>query len=211
MNLMGIKNIVFDLGGVLITLNMDEAIRRFKAIGLENINEFLDPYHQRGIFLALEDGSMDAESFYEAVRQEAGKDIPDEDIIWAWLGFIEDLPEYKLQMLEDLRERGYRLYLLSNTNPCVMSWAMSSAFSPSGKTLADYFDICYLSYQQACVKPNAGIFHQMIADSGLIPGETLFVDDGKANVERGKDLGFHVLQPVNGEDFRTELESILSR
>ncbi|MDL2222891.1 HAD family phosphatase [Bacteroidales bacterium OttesenSCG-928-M11] len=205
MNLNGIKNIVFDLGGVLITLNINEAIRRFKAIGLENIEEFLDPYHQKGIFLALEDGSMSAEAFYDAVRKEAGKDISDKDIIWAWLGFIEDLPVYKLKMLDNLRQQGYKLYLLSNTNPCVMSWAMSSDFSPEGKTLADYFDKCYLSYQQGCVKPDVRIFDSMIKDSGIIPQETLFIDDGKANVEMGNQLGFHTYQPINGSDFREEL------
>ena len=196
-----IKNIVFDLGGVILTLDKNEAVRRFKSAGLENAEELLDPYHQNGIFLELEEGKLSEQAFYDAVRTEAGKYISNKDIMWGWMGFIVDCPEEKLKMLEDLRARGFRLYLLSNTNPVIMRWAMSSGFSPKGKNLSDYFDKLYLSYQMGCVKPNAEIFQKMIADSGMIPSETLFLDDGKANVEMGNQMGFQTYQPINGEDF----------
>ncbi len=55
------------------------------------------------------------------------------------------------------------------------------------------------------VKPHKKIFEDMIYDSGMIPSETLFIDDGKANVEAGAQLGFKTYQPVNGEDFRSVL------
>jgi len=205
MNLEGITTIVFDLGGVLLTLNHDEAVKRFKAIGLTDAEEYLDPYHQNGVFLDLEEGKVTEQEFLDEVRKLIGKDVSNEDIRWAWLGFIEDRPMYKLEMLEDLRNRGYKLLLLSNTNPCVMSWAMSTDFSPSGKTLADYFDKCYLSYEVGCVKPDREIFDIMIADSGINPSETLFIDDGPANIKTGQELGFKTFQPKNGEDFRPEL------
>lgn len=201
----GINTIVFDLGGVIITLNLEKSVERFKQIGLTNAAELLDPYHQKGVFLALEDGSVSEETFFDSIRDEAGKYISDEDIVWAWQGFIEDVPEYKLEMLERLREQGYRLYLLSNTNPCVMRWAMSSKFSKSGKTLSDYFDKCYLSYEMNAVKPALSIFQKMIDDSGLVPSETLFVDDGPINIITGKQFGFKTYQPENGEDFRPVL------
>ncbi|MDL2322870.1 HAD family phosphatase [Bacteroidales bacterium OttesenSCG-928-A17] len=200
-----IKNIVFDLGGVILTLDRNIAVRRFEEAGLANAEELLDPYHQKGIFLQLENGELSQTEFYDAVRKEAGNDMTNEQIDWGWMGFIVDCPEYKLKMLEDLREQGYNLYLLSNTNPVIMSWALSSEFTPHGKTLADYFDKLYLSYQMKCVKPDPAIFHAMIEDSGLIPEETLFVDDGAANVEMGRKLGFQTFQPINGEDFRSKL------
>ena len=202
MELKGIKNLVFDLGGVILTLNRDQAVRRFEQIGIENANELLDVYHQQGIFLQLENGELSQDGFYDALRKEAGKDISNEDIDWAWMGFFTECPEYKLKMLEDLREKGYNLYLLSNTNPIIMSWALSPEFSPQGKTLADYFDKLYLSYQMECVKPSPSIFEAMVADSGMIPEESLFIDDGAANVQAAQKLGFKIYQPKNGEDFR---------
>jgi putative hydrolase of the HAD superfamily len=202
LDLSGIKNIVFDLGGVILTLNRDESVRRFEAIGLENAGELLDPYHQKGFFLQLEEGYLPEDEFYNTIRREAGKNITDSDIIWAWMGFIVDCPAYKLKMLEDLRAKGYKLYLLSNTNPVIMRWALSPGFSGNGKSMYDFFDKLYLSYRMKCVKPHPQIFREMIKDSGMIPAETLFIDDGQANVEMGMQLGFKTYQARNGEDFR---------
>jgi len=198
----GVKNIVFDLGGVLITLDRSESVNRFKKAGLKNAEELLSAYHQKGVFLELEEGKLSQEEFYEAVRREAGKYISNEIIDYAWMGFLKELPEYKLTMLEELRMKGYRLYLLSNTNPIIMSWAYSPAFSPQGKSIDEYFDKLYLSYQIRCTKPHPKIFKFMFNDSGMIPSESLFIDDGAANIERGKQLGMKTYLAENGEDFR---------
>jgi len=200
--LKGIKNIVFDLGGVLITLDREEAVNRFKEAGLENAEELLSAYHQKGIFLELEEGKLSQEEFYEAVRKEAGKFISNETIDYGWMGFIKEVPEYKLTMLEDLKREGYNIYLLSNTNPVIMSWAFSSAFSPQGKSIDSYFDKLYLSYKIGYTKPHPEIFQFMFNDSGMIPSESLFIDDGTANVEMGEKLGMKTYLAVNGEDFR---------
>jgi len=197
----GVKNIIFDLGGVLLTLDRDEAVNRFKEAGLKNAEELLSAYHQKGIFLELEEGKLSKEEFYQAVRKEAGKFIPNETIDYGWLGFVKEVPEYKMVMLEELRRKGYRLYLLSNTNPVIMSWAHSQAFSPQGKSIDEYFDKLYLSYQIGCTKPHPEIFQFMFKDAGMIPSESLFIDDGAANVEMGKQLGMKTYLAKNGEDF----------
>ena len=123
-----IKNIVFDLGGVILTLNLNESIRRFREAGFSQIEEVLDPYYQRGFFLDLEEGRLEGEEFYEVVRQLAGKYISNEVIDNCLYGFIQDTPAYKLEMLEELR-KSYNLYLLSNTNFIIMKWALSPQFS----------------------------------------------------------------------------------
>jgi len=202
LTLQGIKNIVFDLGGVIITLERDEAVNRFKEAGLKNAEELLNAYHQRGIFLELEEGKLSKEEFYEAVRKEAGTFISNETIDYGWMGFLKELPEYKLTMLEELKERGYRLFLLSNTNPVIMDWAFTPAFSPQGKSIDDFFDKLYLSYQIGYTKPHPEIYQFMFNDSGMIPSETLFIDDGIANVEMGEKLGMKTYLATNGEDFR---------
>ena len=200
-NLTGIKNIVFDLGGVIITLDQNEPIRLFREAGVEDAEKWLNPYQQNGIFLELEEGKLTSEEFGDILRKEIGKPISNEAINAGWMGFLKEVPVNKLRLLDDLKERGYRLYLLSNTNPIVMKWAFTSGFSPEGKPLDAYFDKLYLSYQMKCVKPNPLIFQKMIADAGMIPSETLYLDDGLANIEMGKQLGFKTYQPVNGEDF----------
>ncbi len=196
-----IKNIIFDLGGVIITLDHERAVNRFLEVGVDNARELLDPYHQKGIFLELEEGTLSREGFYEALREESGKNISNENIDYGWFGFLKETPDYKLEMLEELRKK-YNLYLLSNTNPIIMSWARTGDFSGKGKRLDDYFDKLYLSYELGVTKPDKAIFDHLISDSGINPAETLFIDDGAANIGMGKSLGMKTYQPKNGEDFR---------
>lgn len=85
-----IKNIVFDLGGVFIDLDHDQAVRRFKEIGVEDAEQLLDPYEQKGIFLEVENGTISADEFCQKLREHTGKDLTYEDIKSGWLGFIAD-------------------------------------------------------------------------------------------------------------------------
>ncbi len=203
-----IKNVVFDLGGVIIHLNRDRSVRRFEKIGVSDAEELIDPYEQKGIFLELENGKINLAEFNDKIREHAGKDIADEDIRQAWLGFIVEVPEEKLDYIAELR-KDYNMYLLSNTNPAVQSWAQSSAFSKAGKPLNDYFDKMYLSYEMGVTKPDPSIFEQMVADSGMNPAETLFVDDGEANIVVAQRMGFHTYMPKNGEDWRNAITELL--
>ncbi|WP_288205351.1 HAD family phosphatase [uncultured Parabacteroides sp.] len=206
-----IKNIVFDLGGVLIDLSHDQAVRRFEEIGVVDAAQLLDPYEQKGIFLEVENGTITADEYCQKLREHTGKDLSYEEIKHAWLGFIVDVPQYKLDHLLKLREH-YNVYLLSNTNPIIQEgWARTDQFSAAGRPIGDYFDKMYTSYEVGVTKPDRKIFDYMIADSGLIPYETLFVDDAKSNVEVGRNLGFQAYQPANGEDWREAVDKILNQ
>ena len=206
-----IKNIVFDLGGVLIDLSHDQAVRRFEEIGVVDAAQLLDTYEQKGIFLEIENGMITADEYCQKLREHTGKDLSYEEIKHAWLGFIVDVPQYKLDHLLKLREH-YNVYLLSNTNPIIQEgWARTDQFSAAGRPIGDYFDKMYTSYEVGVTKPDRKIFDYMIADSGLIPSETLFVDDAKSNVEVGRSLGFQTYQPANGEDWREAVDKILNQ
>lgn len=197
-----IKNILFDLGGVIITLNKQNALNRFTEIGFPNIEDYLNEFRQEGIFLEYEEGKIGKEDFYKEFRRLAGNpDISSDDIDSGWMAFLVGIPEYKFQLLKDLRKE-YNVYLLSNTNPSIMGWAYSKDFSPEGLPIDAFFDKCYLSFRIGCAKPEPEIFHYIIKDSGMIPEETLFLDDGKANVEIGAKLGFQTYQVDQTEDLR---------
>lgn len=197
-----IKNILFDFGGVIVSLNKQQALDRFTAIGFPNIEDYLNEFRQEGIFLEYEEGKINREDFCKEFRRLAGNDnITVEDIDQGWLGFLVNIPEYKYELLKELRKK-YKVYLLSNTNPSVMGWAMTSDFSPEGLPISAFFDKCYLSYEIGHAKPDREIFDFIIADSGMNPAETLFLDDGKANVEIGSKLGFQTYQANQEEDLR---------
>jgi putative hydrolase of the HAD superfamily len=184
-----IKNIVFDLGGVIVDINRTAAVNKFKEIGIDNIEEFIDPYRQRGIFRRIEEGSISRESFYEEICKIAGKKIDSKEIDQGWFDFLMPVDQKRLDFISELRKK-YKVLLLSNTNAIIMSWARSEQFSPAGKPLDCYFDGLYLSYEMGCMKPDFDIFHKMIESSGIVPKETLFIDDSEANINAGNSLGF---------------------
>ncbi|MDR0825390.1 MAG: HAD family phosphatase [Prevotella sp.] len=197
-----IKNILFDLGGVIITLNKQQALDRFTAIGFPNIEAYLGESRQNGIFLEYEEGKINPDNFYKEFRRLAGNEnIPSDDIDNGWLGFLVGIPPYKLKLIKELRKK-YNVYLLSNTNPSVLKWASTKDFSPEGLPIQAYFDKCYLSFEIGCAKPDKEIFDFILSDSGMIPSETLFLDDGKANIEIGQKLGFETYLVNQDEDLR---------
>lgn len=204
-----IKNIVFDLGGVIMTLDPAEALRRFKALGLSDAERYLDAYTQSGIFGNLEEGKITAEDFRSKLSSLTGHELTFDECNHAWLGYRKDVPQRNLDLLKELRAKGYRLILLSNTNPFMMDWALSSEFDGKGSSLNDYFDALYLSYRLGIMKPAPDFFRQVLDNENILPEETLFVDDGPRNVEAAGKLGFMTMCPDNGSDWTGELRSLL--
>lgn len=204
-----IKNIVFDLGGVIMTLDPAEALRRFKALGLSDAERYLDAYTQSGIFGNLEEGKITAEDFRSKLSSLTWHELTFDECKHAWLGYRKDVPQRNLDLLKELRAKGYRLILLSNTNPFMMDWALSCEFDGKGSSLNDYFDALYLSYRLGIMKPAPDFFRQVLDNENILPEETLFVDDGPRNVEAAGKLGFMTMCPDNGSDWTGELRSLL--
>jgi len=200
-NLDGIKNLLFDFGGVIVGINKENAVRRFKEIGVENIEDFLGEFRQKGIFLEIEEGKITREQFYDEFRKLVGKNISDDDIDSGWLAFLTDIPPYKLELLKELRKK-YKVYLLSNTNPIIMEWAHSPKFSKTGEALSDFFDKVFFSYEIGYAKPEKESFEAVINGAGLNPSETLFLDDGQSNLDEAAKLGFKTYLVDQDEDLR---------
>lgn len=156
-----IKNIVFDFGGVIISFDREQAVKAFERIGVREADSLLGKYHQQGIFQEVENGNIDAETFRCELSKICGKELTYQDVENGWKGFVTDVPQYKLDYLNELRKK-YKVYILSNTNPYVMGWARSNAFTSAGKPLDAYVDKIYTSYEAGSTKPDPGIFNYMI-------------------------------------------------
>ena len=204
-----IKRIAFDFGGVIIRQNQQQAVERFKQIGLLDAEERLGAYTQQGIFGELEEGKITAEDFRWQLRLLIGRAVTIEDCSYAWRGYCDELPQRNLDALQRLRREGYGLSILSNTNPFMMGWALSKDFDGNGNSLADYVDALYLSYQMKVMKPSAEIFHRVLEAEDVRPEELLFVDDSSHNISAAQQLGIATFQPVNGEDWTEELFQLL--
>jgi putative hydrolase of the HAD superfamily len=203
-----IRNIVFDMGGVIVDVHRDEAIRQFKAIGVMDADRQIDANNHQGLFLAFENGDIDAEEFRRQLSAHAGKDIAMEAVVKAWRSIISKPLQYKLDYILELRKK-YKVYLLTNNNPILIDWARTSDFSEVRLPITCYFDKLYISYEMKCTKPGCLIYEKMIQDSGIKPSETLFIEDGIHNINTAKELGFHVYHAVNGEDWRESIRKII--
>lgn len=199
-----IKDIVFDFGGVLTTIDTGRALERFKALGLENPADYINSYCQKGPFFALENGDITACEFCERLGSLCQREISHDEAKHAWCGFITEVHVDLLEFLQQLRPE-YRLSVLSNTNPFIQEWARSPQFTPCGKSLDDYFDMLFLSYRMKCSKPGEEIYSKMLSDGGMVAEETLFIDDSDKNLEAAAKVGIKTLKVENGEDWRGKL------
>lgn len=204
-----IRNIIFDFGGVIITIDQQQAINRFREIGVTDADKRLDSYTQTGIFGELESGKINGEQFRTELEKLAGQPITHQDCCYAWQGYCKELPQRNLDCLTRLRTKGYKVILLSNTNPLMMEWAMSNDFDGKGNPIQSYFDSMYLSYECKMMKPEPALFQKVLRDENIRPEETLFVDDGELNIATAKQLGIQVFCPPNGSDWTKEIERFL--
>ncbi|MBQ9672339.1 MAG: HAD family phosphatase [Prevotella sp.] len=204
-----IKTVMFDLGGVIFTLDQQEAIRRLNNLGIADAAQRLDPYQQGGIFGELESGAISADTFREELSKLAGHTLTYEECRHAWLGYVSEVPARNLELLRQLRSKGYRLLLLSNTNPYMMSWVNSPDFDGNGHPLSSYLDKLYLSYEMKLMKPAESIFRQVLMSEQCFPNEILFVDDSPRNVAVASQIGIKTFCPENGKDWTKEIFSYL--
>lgn len=204
-----IKNILFDLGGVIVTLDPEQAVSRFKEIGLADADKRLDTYTQSGIFGDLEQGKISAEQFRAGLSDIIGHEVTADECLYAWKGYCKEVPQRNLEILLKLRSQGYHVVLVSNTNPFMMSWALSDDFDGNGHSLAYYMDAMYMSYRLGVMKPDEAYFRKVIEFEGIVPEETLFLDDGKRNIDSAARLGMRTFCPPNGSDWTKKIYEYL--
>ena len=194
-----IKNIVFDLGGVLVDLDFKAAINGLQQAGFANVKEQLQTLHQGGIFQKFELGEMTAEEFRTAIRENSTVELTDEEVDNLWNAMLLEIPREKLELILDLRGK-YMVYLLSNTNSIHWDYVCKNAFNYRGFRVNDYFEETFLSYEMHLAKPNKAIFEKVLHDANLLPEETLFIDDSEANCKAAEEVGIHAHHYHIGDD-----------
>ena len=204
-----INNILFDLGGVIITLDQQQSVRRFEELGLKDAQQRLNAYTQEGIFGDLEGGLIDAETFRRELSLLVGRQVTHAECAYAWQGYAKEVPQRNLDALQRLRSEGYRLLLLSNTNPYMMEWVNSADFDGHGHGVGHYFDALYLSYEMRLMKPAEEIFRRVLMAEQVPPSSCLFIDDGPHNVATASQVGLNTFCPENGADWTQKIYQYL--
>ena len=195
-----IKNLIIDFGGVLIDLDRPRCIEHFRRLGMDNVEQMLDVCHQQGFFLQHEKGLIDAAEFRNRIQACIGRPVSDEQIDEAWNSFLIGIPSYKLDLLLELRKH-YVVYLLSNTNDIHWEWSLEYAFHYKSFHVEDFFEEIFLSFEMKTAKPDAEIFQRLLAETGIDPKESFFIDDSEENCRTARSLGISTYTPKAREDW----------
>lgn len=188
-----IKNIIFDLGGVILNINYSLLTEAFSKIGLPHFEEHFSQKQQRNLFDLYEKGLVSSQDFREKLKEHCKPGTTDTDIDKAWNSMLLDLPKERLDFLKRIKNH-YRTFLLSNTNEIhilfIYNYLKETFQIPN---LNEYFEKVYLSYEVHMRKPDAEIFELVINQNGLIKEETLFIDDSAQHIESAESLKIQTL------------------
>ena len=195
------KNIIFDLGNVLVKLNPEGCIGAFKAIGMGELVDSNPQSEGMKLMSKLGVGMMTTEAFCDAARKLTGADVANEEIIAAANKMLVEIPDEKKERLLQLKKAGYRLFLLSNTIDIHWDYCVELLFPYQNHGVEDYFEQCFLSQRMHLAKPNARIYEEVIRQADIHPDATLFIDDLKENCEAAEKLGIHTFQNVKFDDW----------
>lgn len=191
-----IKNIIFDLGGIFIDIDINATRNAFVSLGVTNFDEFYSQHFASPLFEDLETGKVSPPEFYERIRQETGVALTDEQISDAWTAMLGRFPVERLSWLEEIGFR-YRIYLFSNTN-IIHYYVFQKIYQEcTGKDNFDnYFIKAYYSHDLGLRKPDPASFKKLLELEGLEADETLFIDDTAKNIEGAKEAGLQTIHLV---------------
>ena len=193
------KNIIFDLGGVLVGFDRQRSIDAFERIGCGKVADYIRDHRTEDLFYRIELGEISTHDFCEEVRQMTATNADDEAIIHAWNVLLKPVTENRLQRLRELREKGVRLFLLSNTND--MHWQYC------GHQLDGCFERVFLSYEMRLAKPDTAIFAEVLRQADIDAHDTLFIDDNADNIAAAASLGIKTFHNQNIDDWTLAIDN----
>ena len=192
-----IKNILFDLGGVLLDIDYNKTTEAFKAIGYANFDDLFSQYRASPVFEALETGKIQEKEFLKDIAALSTRPVTEQAIINAWNAMMLEYRTETLPILETLSSK-YNLYLLSNTNSIHLRFFREIFTRDTGKATLDvYFRKAWYSHEIGLRKPYTETYAFVLQQGNMVPEETLFIDDSINNIEAANKLGIktHLMLP----------------
>ena len=184
-----IKNIIFDLGGVLLNLNLNACIKAFHALGFKQNIMDREQIFSHKIFSRFQNGDLNVEEFYSHLREIIGNpNVSDEKLKEAWNKMVEDIPAQNVAVLQKLKVN-FNIYLFSNTNPIHVDKIENEFYQTYGFSFASLFTKVYYSHEIFNSKPRVSSYLKVVKDAGINASETLFVDDLEKNIIGAQNAG----------------------
>ena len=197
------KNILFDLGDVLIDIDFQKVKAAFENLGITEFDKQFSQLTASSLFENLETGKISETDFYKEIQQQSKIPLAETDIKNAWNAILLDFRAESMKRLQELKQT-HRLFLLSNTNAIHLTEVNNILHKQLGINNLDvFFERAYYSHVVGLRKPYRQVFEYVLKDAGIVASETMFIDDTPPNIETAGQLGFstHLLQ--KGERIET--------
>lgn len=209
-----IRNVIFDLGGVLLNLDLQRCFKGFEALGVDMEMMMKSGRGDGGATMCegvsatgdmdlYQVGGIGTEEFLERMRRLCKEGTRREDVLRVWNSWLLDIPLEKLELLKRLRREGYGVYMLSNTNEAHWEHIVRENFP---EPVDVYFDDVFMSQELGMAKPNACIYKEVLRRIGCEAEQCLFIDDARANCDAAEVLG---MKAVKYEVGVSELEDLV--
>lgn len=195
------RNIIFDLGNVLVKLDEQATMRGFERLGLGKFEHIRENPEALRLFQGMGIGRVSDREFFDGFRRLTGSAATDEQITDAANAMLLYIPDKKKRILLALRAAGYKTFLLSNTIDLHWHYCVEHLFPMDGYTIKDYFDRTFVSQEMHMKKPDDEIFQTVIAETGIRPADTLFIDDLEVNCQAAERNSIHSFQNKSFEDW----------
>lgn len=189
---MGIRNIIFDLGGVLLNIDYNLTEKAFAGLGCKDFNNIYSKAKQTSLFNDFEMGNIPETGFFEELKHLAGlKHTPEQELVNAWNAMLINLPEENYSLLKSLQNK-YRVFLLSNTNEThIKKFTEIIEQSHGFSNFEKLFEKTYYSSEIGLRKPNSDCFLHILSENNLNAKETVFIDDSIQHIEGAAKTGIH--------------------
>jgi len=195
-----IKNIIFDLGGVLVDIDPDKTAKAFARLSNMDPVDIMELHKSQNFFVDYEKGLIDDSAFRDQIRNFLKTDMSDQTVDRAWGALLLDFPQNKIDLLSNARKK-YRTFLLSNTNNIHRKKFEKSFRDAAHADFYDYFENVYYSFQMHMRKPDKEIFVKVLEENNLNPQETLLIDDHRPNIETAQALGMKTCHVKINQEF----------
>ena len=204
-----IKNIIFDLGGVIINIDLMltyNALAQYCPLNEEEVKQKLT---ETEVFSKYEKGVLSSADARKLLNKTFHLSLSDEDMDKCWNALLLDIPTERIELLKNLRKK-YKLFLLSNTNEIHIDEVNAILYRATGiKKLDELFDKIYYSFDIKMAKPSTEIYYHVLKENNLVASETLFLDDNVPNLAGAKLAGIHTVQVTTNNSITELLKDAL--
>ena len=197
------------MGGVIVKLDMDTCISNFKELaGFEDIEDYLDRFHQKGFISDMEEGKTKPEDFDRECLKHSRPGTTAETVRYCFCSLLDGVEEDSIELIRSLRGR-YDLYVLSNNNPISRAY-FCEMLRERGLDPDEVFRHQFYSYEMRRLKPAREVYEHVVTTIGTRPEEILFIDDAADNIEAAAAAGITTLWLRPGMDIAAEVEKKLN-